>query len=521
MEIETDASEREKLEIFQRCRNSCWEFSKYIRTIDESDRKSPIKAFPYNLAYVKLTFAIMEKEKLILIPKSRRMKMTWCTIVFILWDTMFHKGVHSACCSKKEDDADWLLRERIKFVYDNLDPSFPKEFLPRMEYKYCLISFPEIHSKIQGFPQGADQLRMYTLSNIFGDELAFWEKTEDTFAGAKPTLEGGGRFIGVSSAAPGYFKKMVFDTVDNYNRDSVSEDASKLKNVKVPMQGIRFWRNEKNKYCVLEIHYTADPNKRSAKFKEDAKAGMSHRKYMQEYEIVWDTFEGEPVYTDFSKTLHTTDETLYPHLGLPILRGWDFGLTPSCIIAQLQEEKLVVLKEYVAYNMGIERFLDIVLPDLAILFPQWSQADYVDYVDASGFNRKDTDEKTCAGVMRDKGLKPIPGEENWEKRRSSVEYWLKKIVKGEPAFLVSAPNCQVLTDGFMGGYKYPPKVFEKEPNQIRPLKDEYSHPHDGLQMITSKINIINKRGKSVPIPSVKYNQNMFGKKSLRLKYGFR
>lgn len=511
----TDATTKAELEVLQRCRDSSWEFAKYVNTLDEQDRENPIKKFPYNKAYVKLAFSLLEREKLILVPKSRRMKMTWISVIFILWDTMFHKGVHSAVCSKKEEDADWLLENRFKFVYDNIDDSFPKHLLPKIEAKKGLLSFPEIYSKIQGFPQGADQLRMYTLSNIFGDELAFWEKVEDTFAGAKPTLEGGGRFIGVSSPAPGYFKKMVFDKVDKEIKTGEDETSIKSK-ISVPMEGVRLWKNEENGYTIFELHYRADPDKRSTKFRDDAKRGMSYKKYLQEYELVWDTYDGDAVYTDFSKVVHVKNEIMLPHLGLPILRGWDFGLTPACVLAQFREGKLVVIKEYVAFNMGLERFMDIILPDMATRYPAWrnQKTDYIDIVDASGFFRKDTDERTCAMAMTERGLAPKPGEINWEKRRSSVEKYLTQMIKGEPAFEISGLECPVLIEGFAGGYRYPDGHLEKKGTDLRPLKNEFSHSHDALQMITSKLNMITGRSsKAIPLPS-------YGaKKQLKVSYG--
>jgi len=497
--------EKERLELLQKVRNDPWEFSKYVFTIDESDKVNPKKRFPYHLAYIKLFFKILMKEQITLVPKSRRMKMTWTCIVFFLWDTMFHGGRHNAIVSKKEDDADWLIQKRFKYVYDNLDPALPKELLPKATYKYNKLMFEEISSYLQGFPQGENQLRMYTLSNIFADELAFWEKAEGTYSGAKPTLEGGGRFVGISSPAPGFLKRMVFDRLDS--TATVSEAMQQAVEKKSPMQGIEMWKNKKNGFFVFQLHYTADPAKRSAEYKQSIQRGMSKKKFQQEYELAWDVYSGYPVYTDFYKTLHVSRKKLHPHFGLPLLRGWDFGLTPACIIAQYREGQFVVLKEFFAIGMGIKRFCPEVLRECQILFPQWAdqKKDFLDLIDPAGFNRAETDETTCAQHMSAFGLAPQPGGLTWTDRVESVEDLLTEVKGGNPSFLMNEVECELLLKGFEGGYRYPESSIEIEPGKARPYKDKHSHPHDALQMITTKLNMVLSRHVRRSVPRADYS----------------
>ena len=51
--------------------------------------------------------------------------------------------------------------------------------------------------------------------------------------------------------------------------------------------------------------------------------------------------------------------------------GFDFGLTPACVVVQLTARGQVrVLREYVAEDIGIKTFAhNIVIPQLAIDFP--------------------------------------------------------------------------------------------------------------------------------------------------------
>lgn len=201
----------------QLVRTDPWEFLKVVFTLDPADKINPIKRFPVHLDYLKYYTRLWQKYPKILVPKSRRMKMSWINICLYTWDTAFHIGRHNAFVSKKEDDSDDLV-EKAKFVLEHLDfEVFPKEFVPKIEKTFNSLSFPEINSKIEGYPSGADQLRQYTFSGILADEMAFWDEAEKMYSAAVPTLEGGGRFTGVSSPAPGFFKKLVNDDLDDPN----------------------------------------------------------------------------------------------------------------------------------------------------------------------------------------------------------------------------------------------------------------------------------------------------------------
>lgn len=206
-------SKEDLLAFFEKLSRDPWFFLHYVYTQDEVDASNPIKRFPVNLEYLEYFVRLWQKEPYIAIPKSRRMKMSWTCISLYTHDTAFSIGKHQAFVSKKEEDADALLR-RAKFILDHLDERIPRELIPRYEYKYCNLSFPELDSKIEAFPSGADQLRQYTFSGILGDEMAFWPDAQAMYKGSKPTLEGGGRMTLISSATPSFFEKIVFDKLD-------------------------------------------------------------------------------------------------------------------------------------------------------------------------------------------------------------------------------------------------------------------------------------------------------------------
>lgn len=484
-----------------------WEFFKVVKTLDQVDRVKPIKAYPTDLKYLELVVRMFHKVPLLAIPKSRRMKLSWTTIGCYTWDTCFRVGVHNAFVSKKEDDSDELVR-RAHFIMQNLDNSgIPRELLPRFEYTFNKLRFPELESVIQGFPSGADQLRQYTFSGMFFDELSFWDDPEKTYASSFPTLEGGGRCTAVSSPAPGFFKRLVYDQIDQRGEDSA--EVMHDKKVFFPMQGVKVWKNPKNKFTVLELHYSADPAKRGDSWKTAVKSSMPLRQYNQEYELAWESWAGLPVYDSFNETLHGVQDKIDPHIGLPLLRGWDFGLTPAAAICQLQEEKLVVLYEFTAVNMGAERFSELVLQQCARLWPTWAdkKRDWVDFIDPSGAARKDTDEGSCAKILDGKGLAVIGGPIPFEERKGAVEYFLTRRNKDGMLFEISLAHCPTLVRGFKGGYQYPETAIEIQQTKLRPIKNEFSHIHDALQMVAGSIRKPRRRRKATaPAPSYSFSQ---------------
>ena len=288
---------------------------------------------------------------------------------------------------------------------------------------------------------------------------------------------------------------------------------------KFPMEGVEVWQNDKNKFLIFQLHYTADPEKRDGEYRDSIKNSMPIRKYLQEYELNWESFVGLPVYGDWDKTKHISTEKIQAHLGSPLLIGFDFGLTPACIIAQLRGDTLFVLKEFVEFNKTVESFGDMVVSQLKILYPEWGDLsrDILCFVDPSGASRKDTDGSTCTMILNSKGFRAIPSEITWEARKSSVEHFLTRSINKIPCLQVDASNCPMLIRGFEGGYMYSEGSDTVEPGKIRPIKNEFSHVHDAFQYLCAGMLKKVKQFKAATIPVPKYTISEKNKKIGQLK----
>lgn len=433
-------------------------------------------------------------QKKIAVPKSRRMTASWTYISLALWDVIFHKGRSWALCSKKEEDSKELV-QRAEFILKHIPPEMiAPELLPKLKHGQMqssppVMEFPEIYSKLQGFPSGANQLRQRGFSGILEDECCFWENAEEAYASAKPTVDGGGRLIMISSRATedgGFFKKIVFDQLDSPNIRFPEIPPVKAKS---PMEGVECWINPKNKFCVIDLHYSANPAKRGEEFRQALKDTLPIRKYRMEYEKSWETYDGRPVYEDFNERIHLAKTKPRVQVGLPLLIGWDSsGLTPAAIIGQLQEDRLFIFKEIIGAGMGAVRFVPHVAQTIKLHFSQITDLEKqtISFFDPAGFKKNEITEQTYVGEMIRGGFRQVrPGAMTWNKRVESVVEFLIGLSKGQPKIQIYEQDCPTLIAGFKGGFRYPDTIDANEPEKAKPIKDSHSHPHDALQYLCS------------------------------------
>ena len=197
--------------------------------------------------------------------------------------------------------------------------------------------------------------------------------------------------------------------------------------------------------------------------------------------------DGRPVYPEYRDNIHVAEAELQPIEGLPLLLGWDFGLTPACIVGQVTlRGQLRIICEFVSERMGIDQFSsEVVRPQLAIRFPGWDLAStIVGAGDPSGDTPAETDEATCFQVLQANGFSMVPARTNsFIPRKDAVVHFLNRMDAGVPSFLMS-PSCRRLRKGFLGGYHYRRmQVTGKNIYRDEPDKDEFSHPQDGLQYL--------------------------------------
>jgi len=177
----------------------CW-------TIDEAD-SGTVKRFP-DKEYLKHVCEVWMRENLLAIPKSRRMMLTWVMLALHLWAALFRPRSAIFVQSKKEGDSAYLIGpERLLFMYRHLPPVYKWPKIVSVKGAPPMIRFSN-GSQIFGIGQGPDQLRQYTASFVMLDEVGFWEWGRQTWGALKPTQQGGGKIVAISSANAGFFQEL-------------------------------------------------------------------------------------------------------------------------------------------------------------------------------------------------------------------------------------------------------------------------------------------------------------------------
>ena len=268
------------------------------------------------------------------------------------------------------------------------------------------------------------------------------------------------------------------------------------------MYGLKTWVNPVNGFRILRLHYSADPIKRKPEWKLNERKKFGEAEWNREEELIWEALDGKPVYSEFwSAEFHTAKTKLGWNPKLTVVRGWDFGLNGACIFAQLfPHRRLFILRELVSEDIAFERLLD----EVARLSAEWFPgASFVEFIDPSGRFRFGSNERTYAMMLANKPLNAkriLSGVQDPAARQKAVNDYLRENVKGLPTLVVDS-SCETLIKGFNGGYLY--KRNAQDQLKLEPEKNFFSHAHDALQYICTKIGSTNLQPVSTGVSKIK------------------
>ena len=269
-----------------------WEFLEYVYTKDQHDHENPVKPLIHKEdIYIIVVYLFLLACPVIDIPKSRQVRMSWIVCAFFCWFVRTAPYRQCVYQTKKEDDAHeqttmghkspgdgrmdfieqhlpaWLQDEH--FVSGKGNQMGAMTYSPRPD-SYGEIECPWYGSKVNAIPQGGDQVRHYTATLGASDEAAFQSEYAPSMRAALPTINGGGRWISVSSVEAGSaFNSAVLECADG--RDP-SKDRTCWADVPDAVQkgldllGLEWPRGMRSRLTpsgiwVLEVHHTADPHK--------------------------------------------------------------------------------------------------------------------------------------------------------------------------------------------------------------------------------------------------------------------
>lgn len=220
---------------------------------------------------------------------------------------------------------------------------------------------------------------------------------------------------------------------------------------------------------------------------------------------------GKRVYPEYNDDIHSVSK-IDAIQGDPLYLGWDFGLTPACVVVQITARgQVLILKEYAAEDIGIKTFAkNIVIPSIALDFP-YNKIGESEGDPAGAAGDQIMEELSCIGELNALGIRTNAASTNDpDVRINSVRYFLNLMVDGRPAFLLSREGCPILRKGFMSGYHFKRmSISGDERYQDKPNKNKYSHPHDALQYILMKLAGESKKPPDKPAVDPFANNTVF------------
>ena len=211
---------------------------------------------------------------------------------------------------------------------------------------------------------------------------------------------------------------------------------------------------------------------------------------------------GKPIFPEFNDDLHVAGEALEPIAGRPLGIGMDAGLSPAGIIGQQAANgQWLILDEVVpGAGTGTKRFSQALLQILEERYPDWlrslEEADprmqmLKAWADPSAAYGTDKDpgagEKTWIEIVQaETGITtlPAPGDNRLVARHDAVRGPLTRLIDGQHPGVLISPRCVMIRKGMAAGYKWGQiNTADGERTITEPVKNEYSHPADGLQYL--------------------------------------
>jgi hypothetical protein len=146
---------------------------------------------------VRVTWSLMT-ARLTIILKARQLGISWLCCAYCLWHCLFQPGKTVLLYSQGQDEANEMLR-RIKALYERL-PGWMTDALPPIAQDNTTLVEWQNGSRIKSLPATQKAGRSLTASLVILDEAAFLQWADALYTALKPTIDGGGQLVILSTA---------------------------------------------------------------------------------------------------------------------------------------------------------------------------------------------------------------------------------------------------------------------------------------------------------------------------------
>lgn len=195
------------------------------------------------------------------------------------------------------------------------------------------------------------------------------------------------------------------------------------------------------------------------------------------------TNAGKPVFPMFNPTLHIARSSLKPNPLLPLVVGFDPGLSSGLTFGQYTlSGRLLVYDAIATFDMGTERLIENRIRP--ILQSKYKGFEVLFAPDPAAAARSNTDEQTSVDKLRKAKFKVkfVDMNNQLQPRIEAVEYFMTRLTEDGPAMLLDPVGCKPLIKALGGGYRYA-KVKQPDQEKAEPEKNVHSHIADSFQYL--------------------------------------
>lgn len=192
-------SQKVKSEAYQRYHADAFAFINEVVRIDDAQGDGEQGTRPFHLWPAQAALlAIILVERLLLLLKARQLGISWLVLAYALWLCLFRSQRLVLVFSIGQDEANEMMR-RIQAMHDRLPPALKAE-LPAVTKRNSEEMAWTNGSRIQSLPSRSTAGSGYTASLVILDEWAKNPNDRQLYTAVKPTIDGGGAMIELSSA---------------------------------------------------------------------------------------------------------------------------------------------------------------------------------------------------------------------------------------------------------------------------------------------------------------------------------
>ena len=226
------------------------------------------------------------------------------------------------------------------------------------------------------------------------------------------------------------------------------------------MPGLHLKHNAKNKFSVLRLHYTANPDKnpatgRGKSWFDRVREGKAQNQWLREYEIDFLSHVGKRVCPDFEPRIHIRE--IEPHPDFPIYRGWDPGIRASaCVVGQVVDyekgrPQLRIFREYPFFEAAFQELVRRVMADCEEHYPKKR---FWDDIDIAALQRGQAKGAAPIDILGEFGVSPRHMKSKPTDRAILLNHLLvSRTHEGQPCFQID-PRCHRTIAGFRGLYRF-------------------------------------------------------------------